>query len=101
VAKKDDPSAIAGLPEELGVDRDLEQSRKRLSVRVDTRRYGKAVTVVAGFDSSSSELQDVASRLKRRLACGGTVGEGVVELQGDHSGRVGGLLREMGYELQD
>jgi translation initiation factor 1 len=101
VANKDDLSSIAGLPEELGIDRDLEQSHQRLSVYVDTRRYGKAVTVVSGFDLSESDLRDVASRLKRKLACGGTVDEDEIELQGDHSGRVGDLLREMGYELQD
>lgn len=98
----DDLSSIAGLPDELGIDRDLEQSQQRLSVHVDTRRYGKAVTVVSGFDLSEDALRDVASTLKSRLACGGTVTDDEeVELQGDHSGRVGDVLREMGYEIRD
>ncbi|SFR52760.1 stress response translation initiation inhibitor YciH [Halogeometricum limi] len=100
MAKKDDLSSIAGLPDELGIDQDLAKSQQRLSIHVDTRRYGKAVTVVSGFDRTGSELRDVASQLKRKLACGGTVEDDAVELQGDHTNRVGDVLREMGYEIR-
>jgi translation initiation factor 1 len=100
VANNDDLSSIAGLPEELGIDQDLSKSQQQLSVHVDTRRYGKAVTVVSGFDLSKDDLRDVASQLKSKLACGGTVEDDSVELQGDHTGRIGDILRDMGYELQ-
>ena len=100
MANNDDLSSIAGLPEELGIDQDLSKSQQQLSVHVDTRRYGKAVTVVSGFDLSKEDLRDVASRLKSKLACGGTVEDDSVELQGDHTGRIGDILREMGYDVQ-
>jgi translation initiation factor 1 len=96
----DDLGSISGLPDELGIDDDLRKGGQRLTVDVDRRRYGKAVTVVSGFDLPDDDLKEVASTLKSKLACGGTVEDGTVELQGDHSDRVGDILREMGYAIE-
>jgi translation initiation factor 1 len=95
----DDFSSITGLPDELGLDEDLGRAQQRLTIRTDTRRYGKAVTVVEGFDRGATDVREVASALKRELACGGTVEGDAVELQGDHAHRVASLLREMGYDV--
>ena len=78
---------------------DLERAEQELTIRMETRRYGKPVTIVEGFDRSKRELKSVASTLKRRLGTGGTTEEGAIELQGDHRGRVPELLRELGYEV--
>lgn len=99
VGKKDDLSSVSGLPEELGIDTDLGRAQQQLSVSRDTRRYGKPVTVVSGFDLDVTDLKAVASKLKRKLACGGTVEDGEIELQGDHRERVRDLLEEMGYAV--
>jgi translation initiation factor 1 len=95
----DDLGSISGLPPELGIDEDLGRARQRLRVRTDTRRYGKPVTVVTGFDDGVA-LDELASRLKRALACGGTVGDGEIVLQGDHAARVPDLLRERGFAVE-
>lgn len=95
---KDDFTRITGLPEELGIDDDLQRTQQVLSVRVDSRRYGKPVTVVSGFDGDAN-LKELASALKSKLACGGTVEDGEIELQGNHRNRVPDLLRERGYDV--
>ena len=95
----DDLGSISGLPPELGIDEDLGKSQQVLTVRTDTRRYGKPVTLVSGFDLDRSEVKEVASELKRTLACGGTVEGDTVELQGDHADRVPDVLREMGFAV--
>lgn len=97
--KKKDFASITGLPEELGIDADLEKVGQTLSIRKDTRRYGKPMTVVSGFEMERAELKQLASELKRRLACGGTVVEGEIELQGDHVERARGILDELGYRI--
>lgn len=97
--EESDWSRLTGLPEELGIDEDLGRSATALSVRTDTRRYGKAVTIVSGFDPKRTNLKEVASTLKRKLACGGTVEDDEIELQGDHAERVPELLRELGYRV--
>ncbi|MFB6131308.1 MAG: stress response translation initiation inhibitor YciH [Salinigranum sp.] len=99
MAKDKDLGSISGLPEELGIDEDLGRTQQHLTIRKDTRRYGKAVTVVEGFDPDVTDLGEVASELKSKLACGGTVEGEEIELQGDHVARVGDVLREMGYDV--
>ncbi len=41
---------------------------------------------------------DLGKELKKRLACGGTVKNGVIELQGDHREKAKEILIKMGYK---
>ncbi len=47
-------------------------------------RKGKGVTVVTGIPLSGDALEELASQLKRSCGSGGTVKDGVLEIQGDH-----------------
>ena len=47
-------------------------------------RKGKTVTTVSGVQLPPDELKQLASDLKRRCGCGGSIRDGVVEIQGDH-----------------
>ncbi len=42
-------------------------------------------------------MNDLAKKLKGELACGGTVKDGRIELQGDHRNRVKDILIKSGY----
>ena len=94
-----DISDVSGLPDELGIDEDLGRAEQHLTVRTEERTYGKAVTIVEGFDSTSVDLEDLASQLKSRLATGGTVDDDRIELQGDHGERAADLLRDEGFQV--
>ena len=99
---KDTLSDIAGLPDELGIDEDFARSQQRLSVRVESRRYGKPTTVVSGFDpelTDRTDLKELASELKREVGAGGTVRDDTVEVQGDHADRIPDLLRDRGFDV--
>ncbi|MEP6590691.1 MAG: translation initiation factor Sui1 [Gemmatimonadota bacterium] len=52
--------------------------------RETSGRKGKEVTVVRGVPLASPELQALATRLKQRCGSGGTIKDGVIEIQGDH-----------------
>ena len=54
---------------------------------------------MTGFDDGVA-LDELASTLERALACGGTVGDGEIVLQGDHAARVPDLLRERGFAVE-
>jgi translation initiation factor 1 len=69
-----------------------------LTVRIDTRRYGKAVTVIEGFDDEST-AKALGKELKHALATGGTAKDRHVELQGDQVSRVRRWLEERGYAV--
>ena len=86
------------LLDELESHGDLDKAQQQVSIGIDERRYGKAVTTVSGFDVSESKIESLASSLKSSLATGGTVNDGTIELQGDHRDRLPELLREHGYE---
>ncbi|OAQ52947.1 translation initiation factor SUI1 [Natrinema mahii] len=91
------------LLDELDSQGDLETSQQVLSIRTESRRYDKPVTIVEGFDLSKSEIESTASDLKSALGTGGTVddGEGRIELQGDHRDRVPELLRDRGFDVRE
>lgn len=59
-------------------------------------RGGKAVTVVRGLGLDATALTVVAKQLKAACGSGGTVKEGVVEVQGDHVERVIDALKKQG-----
>jgi translation initiation factor 1 len=96
VAKDD----FTGLPDDLGIGDDLARTQQVLSTRVEKRRYDKPVTIVEGFDATTTDLDDLASTLKSSLGTGGTVTDDAIELQGDHRERVPDLLREQGFDVE-
>ncbi|MEY2533230.1 MAG: translation initiation factor 1 [bacterium] len=72
----------------------------RVRVRRETSgRRGKAVTTVSGVPVDDDGLRDLAGRLKKRCGVGGSVKDGVIELQGDHRDVVVEMLRGAGYDV--
>lgn len=63
-------------------------------------RKGKGVTLVEGVPLAGAELKTLAKFLKARCATGGKVGNGVIELQGEHRDRVLELLADRGWRLK-
>lgn len=47
-------------------------------------RKGKGVTVVTGVPLAGAELEELCKQLKRKCGAGGTVRDGVIEIQGEH-----------------
>ncbi|WP_202614400.1 SUI1 family translation initiation factor [Halostella litorea] len=77
---------------------DLDRATQRLTVRTESRRYDKPVTIVEGFEGGA-DVDALASDLKSMLGAGGTVKEGAIEIQGDHGSRVRDELRDRGYRI--
>ena len=70
----------------------------RVKVRREVAgRRGKAVTTVSGVPVDDAELKELAGRLKKRCGVGGSVKEGVIEIQGDHRAAVVEMLKAEGY----
>jgi len=72
----------------------------RVKVRRETSgRRGKAVTTVSNVPVGDAELRELGARLKKRCGVGGSVKDGVIELQGDHRDVVVEVLRGSGYDV--
>jgi translation initiation factor 1 len=84
------------IPNESDVFEELSKTEQNIKVTTDRRRYGKVITLVSGFDKST-DLKSMAKSLKEKLACGGTVKDDVIELQGDHKNNVRKVLVSLGY----
>jgi translation initiation factor 1 len=60
-------------------------------------RAGKGVTTVTGLALSAADIDALATRLKKRCGSGGTVRDGVIEIQGDHRETIVGELVKLGW----
>ena len=70
-------------------------------VRRETKgRGGKTVTSVSGVLLDSDELKTLAKKLKNRCGCGGSVKDGVIEIQGDKAELLVELLTLEGFRVK-
>lgn len=63
-------------------------------------RGGKGVTLVKGVPLSGEALTALGKQLKTACGSGGTVKDGVIEVQGEHCDRVLELLKAQGYTVK-
>ena len=63
-------------------------------------RGGKAVTLVKGLALNDTELNALGKQLKASCGSGGTVKEGVIEVQGDHVERIVVALQAAGHRVK-
>ncbi len=63
-------------------------------------RGGKEVTVIRGVPLNGSELAQLGKALKASCGCGGTVKDGVIELQGDRREKVVSELGKRGFTVK-
>ena len=88
-----------GLPKEACICETLAKSVQKIKVESVKKKYGKMATQISGIDDKSINLRDLAKELKSELACGGTIKDNVIELQGEHVKKVKEKLAEMGFQL--
>ena len=70
-------------------------------VQLDTKgRKGKGVTVIRGVPLPDDALTQLGKQLKAQCGAGGTVKDGVIEVQGDHRDTVIAALQRQGYTVK-
>lgn len=86
-----------GLVKELCVCETIAKESQLIKVYLERKKFRKFYTIIEGIDDKEIDMRDLAKQLKERLACGGTVKEGRIELQGDHKNRVKDILVNIGF----
>ena len=61
---------------------------------------GSGVTVITGLALGPVELQDLAGQLKKKCGAGGTVKDGVIEIQGEHREALMAELRKLQWTVK-
>jgi translation initiation factor 1 len=84
-----------GLPLQACVCDEIVKNEQKIKIRFENKKFGKIVTIVSGFQGM--DLKIVAKDLKQELACGGTVKNNAIELQGDHSRTAKKALIKLGF----
>ena len=64
-------------------------------------RKGKTVTIIKGLRMNPSELKAYAGKLKKKTGTGGSLNDGVIEIQGDYRDKVGEILNKDGWEIKN
>ena len=93
--------STCGLPLDICACKEISKEQQRIRVRLETRKWGRAVTVIDGIDDKDTDLGRLAQKLKTFCACGGTAKNEQIILQGDHRHRVHSYLVELGYPKEN
>jgi translation initiation factor 1 len=90
--KKKTPAIQTGAAQNLPSDGIVRVSLDRKG------RKGSSVSIISGLTLSEEDLKVLATELKRRCGTGGTVKDGVIEIQGDHRDTLVEILKAKGYK---
>ncbi|MEK6827760.1 MAG: translation initiation factor, partial [Nanoarchaeota archaeon] len=88
---------MCGLVKELCVCETIAKESQKILVYVERKKFNKNYTIVEGIDEKEIDLKDLAKKLKSELACGGTMKDGKIELQGEHKQKTKKILIEHGF----
>jgi translation initiation factor 1 len=80
-----------------------EAAKKKSVVKLGRQtkgRRGKGVTTISELPLDDAGLQELATKLKGLCGCGGTVKDGVIEIQGDQRDRLARELEKLGYRVK-
>ena len=88
--------ATCGLPKNICVCGQIAKESQKITIRVEQRRFKKFITLVEGLEEGIAK--EVAKTLISKLACGGTIENGRIELQGNHRKEVKKILIQEGFK---
>ena len=68
--------------------------------RESKSRGGKGVSLVKNLVLSEKDMKSLAKKLKQSCGSGGTVKNGVIEIQGEHRKKIAEVLEKLGYKTK-
>ena len=63
-------------------------------------RGGKTVTTISGLLHADDALKELAAALKRLCATGGSIKNGIIEIQGDNADKIVEALEKQGHKAK-
>ena len=63
-------------------------------------RGGKGVTLIKNLVLSEADMSSLAKKIKQACGTGGTIRDGVIEIQGENRERIADVLIKLGYKVK-
>jgi translation initiation factor 1 len=98
--KNMDVCSTCGLPKELCVCESIAKEQQKITISDEKIKFKKFKTVINGLNSKEIDIKALAKNLKQKLACGGTVKDNIIELQGKHAKKIKELLLAEGFNSE-
>ena len=86
-----------GLPKELCVCETIAKESQEIGVYLEKKKFNRIYTIIEGINEKEIDMKDLTRKLKNKFACGGTIKEGKIELQGDHKQKAKEALVQIGF----
>jgi translation initiation factor 1 len=74
------------------------REEQKITIRLEMRKWNKPMTIIEGIEEKGESMENLAKKLKSRCACGGTVKDGKIFLQGDQRYKAEEYLKTNGFE---
>jgi translation initiation factor 1 len=79
----------------------LSPNQQTVYLHRDTRgRGGGTMTLVKQLVLSEPDMKELAKKLKQICGSGGTVKDGMIEIQGEHREKIAEALKRLGYKVK-
>ncbi|MCC7117953.1 MAG: translation initiation factor [Anaerolineales bacterium] len=68
--------------------------------RETSGRNGTPVSLVKNLALNAEDMKALAKKLKQQCGTGGTIKDGVIEIQGEHRQKIAEILIKLGYKVK-
>ncbi|MEP7703332.1 stress response translation initiation inhibitor YciH [Paraglaciecola sp. 25GB23A] len=70
-------------------------------IRRETKgRNGKGVTTISGLSMTDAEFKTLCTSLKKLCGTGGSIKDGIIEIQGDNRDKIKLVLEKLGHNVK-
>jgi len=94
-----DISAVSHLSKDIFDLNTISKESQQIKIRMVRKKFKKFVILISGF-KTENDAKEIEKYLKKKLACGGTTKNKVVEIQGNKKDKVKELLILKGYQKE-
>ncbi|MCK4428768.1 MAG: stress response translation initiation inhibitor YciH [Candidatus Aenigmarchaeota archaeon] len=91
---------VCGLPKDICVCGNAVKEEQKIVIYTIVGRFKKKVSVISGIDNKEVDTKALLKKLKHTLACGGTIKNNELWLQGEHKVKIKDLLGEEGFKKE-